>query len=95
MYTDILMPPGSDNINGLCFADNNARLYQMINCQISEILNSPFQSLAGLRYLLPFIDRTKLIPSANAERDYKGHSGIWELEKIINHLPMEVKNVIS
>ena len=85
-YSDFLMPPGSDNINGLCFSSENARFYQMINCKICDILNSPFQSLAGLRYLLPFLNKLKLIPSDMAPKTYQGHSGVWSHSELEKHL---------
>ncbi len=85
-YTDILMPPGSDNINGLCFSNENARLYQMFNCRLEDILENPFQSLAGLRYILPFLDRTKLIQSSQAANTGQTHVGTWPISELKRYL---------
>ena len=76
-YNKILMPPGSDNINGLCFSNKNACLYQMINCDIKNILDNPFYSFAGMRYLLPFLDRVKFIPAVNNREVKVMGRGTW------------------
>ena len=85
-YNQILMPPGSDNINGLCFSNLNSKLYQMINCRVENILKDPFYSLAGLRYLLPFLDRVELIPSINAKKLASPNSGSWLLSDLHTRL---------
>ena len=54
----------------------------MFNCRISDILNDPFQSFAGLRYLLPFLNRVKLIPSSQILNATQGNSGIWSVGDI-------------
>jgi len=81
-YANILLPPGSDNINGLCFSNNKSRLIQMISTSEDNILNDPFTSYAGLRYLIPFMHRTKLLrsePNSNITGEY---SGKWNINDI-------------
>jgi hypothetical protein len=73
----LILPPGSDNINGFCFASSETKLIQMINCKKSELLSSPFYSLAGLRYLLPFLHRTKFWESSHKEAGLL-YSGYWD-----------------
>ena len=44
-YKKILMPPGSENINGLCFGNKEAKLFQMINCRVEDYIVNPFNGL--------------------------------------------------
>ena len=57
-FKTFIMPPGSENINAFCFANSNSRFIQMIPGKFTDLLKSPFHSYAGLRYNLPFLDRT-------------------------------------
>jgi len=82
-YQRILLPPGSENINALCFSHPSALLYQMIPVPVSKVLSSPFYSFAGFRYLLPFIHRLRLLPSQSQQgpgNDLNG--GTWSLDDI-------------
>ena len=83
------MPPGSDNINALCFSDSSCMLYQMISTPINELLDSPFTSFAGFRYLLPFLHRLRLLPSIQAEQQTDVYSGVWDIRDIEKQLYLE------
>tara|TARA_B100000674_G_scaffold477725_1_gene473912 strand:- start:65 stop:1213 length:1149 start_codon:yes stop_codon:yes gene_type:complete len=89
LYENILMPPGSENINGLCFARPTSRLYQLINGREKELLRNPFYSISTLRYLIPFLDRIKLIPSIVSEKLSSNYDGEWstsDIRKSIRYL---------
>lgn len=75
----IILPPGSDNINGLCFSDQAALLYQMTPVPVANLLDSPFSSYAGLRYLLPFLHRLVFVPSAATPDRKYFNSGRWNI----------------
>jgi hypothetical protein len=81
----LILPPGSDNINGLCFASSETRLIQMIGCKKNELLSSPFYSLAGLRYLLPFLHRTSFWEATHKNKGSL-HSGYWDPQVLRNLL---------
>ena len=49
--------------------------YTKNEIRVENILKDPFYSLAGLRYLLPFLDRVELIPSINAKKLASPNSG--------------------
>lgn len=86
-YRRILLPPGSDNINGLLFSESQARLVQMISTPTERLLDSPFYSHACLRYMLPFLHRTTFIPKAeNQDRDGASHSGVWNVKDVATRL---------
>jgi hypothetical protein len=80
MFDKIISPPGSDNINALCFSSPNSLLVQMIPVMTSDLLGSPFTSQACLRYLLPFLHRTVLISSRKDEKATDINSGTWDLD---------------
>ena len=89
IYKNILMPPGSENINGLCFAKPTSRLYQLINGREKELLRNPFYSISTLRYLIPFLDRIKLIPSIVSDKITSNYDGEWstsDIRKSIHNL---------
>jgi len=86
-FRRILLPPGSDNINGLCFSAQEALLFQMISVPIAKLLDSPFYSYAGLRYLLPFLHRLTFLPSADLLQNHTPNAGKWdvgEIERCLN-----------
>lgn len=78
-YDTLIIPPGSDNINCLCFSNMSCKLLQLYALDINKALESPFYSLAGIRYLLPFMHRTNIL---SASERFGGHSGIWSSKKI-------------
>lgn len=78
-YDQIVMPPGSDNINALCFSNAECKLFQMIPSSVDKLLSSPFLSYAGLRYLLPFLHRLVLIPAEPVISQDELNSGKWAL----------------
>ena len=65
-FDTLLLPPGSDNINAFCFAPKKTKFIQLTPIPNQDILTSPFYSYAGIRYLLPFMDRIILVPSIAA-----------------------------
>ena len=73
----LILPPGSDNVNGFCFASSKTTLIQMIGCKKNELLSSPFYSLAGLRYLLPFLHRISFWEPSRKKAGSL-HSGYWD-----------------
>lgn len=73
----LILPPGSDNINGFCFASSKTTFIQMLGCKKNELLSTPFYSLAGLRYLLPFLHRTSFWEISHKEAGTL-HSGYWD-----------------
>ena len=81
----LILPPGSDNINGFCFAPKETTFIQMIGCKKNELLSSPFYSLAGLRYLLPFLHRTSFWELSYKEAGSL-HSGYWDPQALRNLL---------
>ena len=81
-YNNIVMPPGSENINALCFSNSKCNLYQMIPGPISKVLESPFTSYAGLRYLLPFLHRLVFIPGNQNNSLNEPNTGEWAIEDI-------------
>lgn len=81
-YRQILLPPGSDNINGLCFSSQSAQLFQMTPLPTSCLLDSPFSSYAGLRYLLPFMHRITFVPSTSLPGRKIFNSGNWDVSKL-------------
>jgi hypothetical protein len=81
-FNCIVLPPGSDNINALCFSDPSARLLQMIPVSVGELLNSPFSSYACLRYLLPFLHRLIFLPAEKSGQHADINSGIWNISSI-------------
>lgn len=81
-YQTLIMPPGSDNINALCFSSSDCTLIQMI-AQPLRSSSSPFYSFATLRYLLPFLGRTLLV---EAKQQLGLHQGIWDAEEIASYL---------
>jgi len=88
MLSDInqlILPPGSDNINGFCFASSKTTLIQMIGCKKEELLSSPFYSLAGLRYLLPFLHRTSFWEPSRKKAGSL-HSGYWDPKVLSDRL---------
>jgi hypothetical protein len=86
MHDRIISPPGSDNINALCFSSPQSLLVQMIPVMTSDLLDSPFTSHACLRYLLPFLHRTVLLPSRHAEQITGANSWAWDLSAFENIL---------
>jgi hypothetical protein len=78
----IVIPPGSDNINAFCFAGDQATFCQLTAIPCSALLQSPFTSFAGLRYILPFLDRTVFIESNSSPSTRDLHSGVWSVEAI-------------
>ncbi len=78
-FDRIIMPPGSDNINALCFSDATSILFQMIPVPTNELLASPFTSYAGLRYLIPFLHRLVFIPGEPMALSGESNSGTWDL----------------
>jgi hypothetical protein len=88
MHDRIIVPPGSDNINALCFSSPHSLITQMIPVAARHLLDSPFTSYACLRYLLPFLHRILLVPSRYAEKSTDINSGTWDLaafENILRH----------
>jgi len=81
-YDRIVLPPGSDNINALCFSRPSSLLVQMIPVLTSELLDSPFTSHACLRYLLPFLHRIVFLPSIPAKKKTDINSGMWDLSAL-------------
>lgn len=79
-YKSIILPPGSDNINAFCFADDHATFCQLTAAPCSAMLQSPFTSFAGLRYNLPFLDRTAFLESKSQSSTNGIHSGVWPVE---------------
>ena len=82
IYGTLILPPGSESINAFCFSDNDSHLIQMIPRKLVEILDTPFHSLAGFRYYLPFLNRISFW-----EPDSFGlgiNSGRWSLRNISN-----------
>ena len=80
IYGTLILPPGSESINAFCFSDNDSHLIQMIPRKLVEILDTPFHSLAGFRYYLPFLNRISFW-----EPDSFGpgiNSGRWSLRNI-------------
>jgi hypothetical protein len=86
LFDRIVMPPGSDNINALCFSNPTSLLIQMIPVLTSSLLESPFTSYAGLRYLLPYLHRIAFISSVEAKKTTDINSGTWELRAFDNLL---------
>jgi len=76
-FTILILPPGSDNINGLCFSSINTQFIQMISCKQRELTSNPYYSYACLRYLLPFLDRTSFWEASKKDNNNL-HAGYWE-----------------
>lgn len=86
LHDRIVLPPGSENINALCFSRPSSLLVQMIPVPTSSLLESPFTSYASLRYLLPFLHRTVFVPSSSPNNSTDINSGTWDivaLEKLL------------
>lgn len=81
----VILPPGSDNINGLCFTCDNTKLVQMISTSSSQLLGNPFTSLAGIRYLLPFMHRTRLFESFKTYHA-EMYAGMWDVSQLMRDL---------
>jgi len=81
-FDQILLPPGSDNINALCFSPENTHLFQMIPAPVSHLLNSPFLSYAGLRYLLPFMHRLIFFPATTSSSPPCQYGGYWHVNDL-------------
>ena len=70
----IYMPPGSDNINAFLFSDYDCHLVQMINQDLDEWFQNPFLSIAGMRYMLPYLHRIAFWKSSISTGT---HTGYW------------------
>jgi len=81
-YSHIILPPGSDNINALCFSHSQSVLFQMIPVNIEQMLESPFTSYACLRYLLPFLHRIVFLPCDTNGQSDDINSGKWSIDKL-------------
>lgn len=81
-FEHVILPPGSDNINAFCFSNKKTRLMQLVASQTSSLLENPFNSFAGLRYMLPFLHRNVLINSDMPNRMNGLYSGTWSLETL-------------
>jgi hypothetical protein len=85
-FGQIILPPGSDNINGLCFSKQSASLFQMTPVPVANLLDSPFSSYAGLRYLLPYLHRLVFVPGTGIPVGKSFNSGYWntcDLEELL------------
>lgn len=81
-YGRIILPPGSDNMNALCFSHSHSLLFQLIPVPIERILDSPFTSYASLRYLLPFLHRVFFIPCDSKGCSSDINAATWSTETI-------------
>ena len=81
----LILPPGSDIINGLCFAPEETTFIQMLGCKKEALFSTPFYSLAGLRYLLPFLHRISFWELSRKEAGSL-HSGYWDPQALRNLL---------
>jgi len=81
-FHTVILPPGSDNINGLLFSSEYAKLIQMIATPISSLLEDPFFSYAGLRYVLPFMHRLIFWPASNTNLKRDRYSGNWDTNEL-------------
>jgi len=81
-FSHIVLPPGSDNINALCFSNPQSVLFQMIPVKTEQMLNSPFTSYASLRYLLPFLHRLVFLPCDTSCQTANINSGKWSIDQL-------------
>ena len=59
----LLVPPGSDNINAMCFCKKECIILLLSPFVMNDkILEDPYYSIAGLRYDLPFLNKIVRIP---------------------------------
>lgn len=91
LHDRIVVPPGSDIINALCFSRPSSILVQMIPVLTKNLLESPFTSYACLRYLLPFLHRIFFLPSLQSDEKTDINSGAWDLMALENLLSHEIR----
>ena len=81
-FDAIVLPPGSDNINAFLFASISAKFIQLIPTNFSAMLENPFFSFAGLRYMLPFMERIIFVEPSSLSPHTAMYSGSWNIRDI-------------
>lgn len=81
-YDLIILPPGSDNINGFCFSGLSCKFIQLSPVEASDLLRNPFLSYASMRYCLPFLHRTDFLPAKPKGQNGNLLSGSWETSRL-------------